>query len=277
MVGCAGVQSLSIRPAIEYLLVATVTRCSLASSALLAALFLAGCNAISGVGSLTFDSGGAGGRGGAAPEAAGGGGSGGGGGDAACGVDSCEAPSGVALADQTLTELHGDTAAGAPLMDVCPDGQVILGFQGLVGNPDSFILGQIQALCGHLAVAGTDPPTITTMPGDLTPVRGDAGEVPWESICPENEVVVGFSGRAGSYLDQLTLRCAPLLVTGAPGAYAVEVGLVTLLETVGGQGGTAFDDTRCGERQVGNLVRVIAEASFIHAFGLGCKAVSLTY
>ncbi|WP_437600933.1 hypothetical protein [Sorangium sp. So ce590] len=261
---------------------------SLGLSAQLSVLVLAGCNAISGVDSLTFDGGGAGGRGGGASGGGGGGASGGGGaagggdasgggGGAACEGEACPAPTGVVLADQTFTEVRGDVTMGNVFMDACPEGQVIVGAQGQIDDDgDASIHGQIQAQCGYLNLAGTGPTTLTTTPGDLTPNRGDYGSVPWTRMCPENQVVVGFSGRVGDFVDRLVLDCAPLLVEGEPSALRVEVGPVSSSEGVGGLGGDAFPDTRCGEREVANLVHVMEDGA-INAFGLGCKTVSLAY
>ncbi|XXX78626.1 hypothetical protein WMF30_07605 [Sorangium sp. So ce134] len=286
--------------------------------ALIFALVLAGCNAISGIDALTFSgaasSGGAapgggdasggggggdasgGGGGGGDPSGGGGGGDasggggggdpsgGGGGGDASggggggeCDGSPCPVPRGVALVDPTFTELRGSATAGTPVIDVCPDGQVTLGYRGVLAPlAESFVLGKIQAQCGRLELTGAGPYTITTTPGDATPARGEVGDVPWELMCPENEVVVGFGGRAGSFVDFLSIGCAPLLVTGAPGDLRVELGPLSLPGGAGGEGGEPFPDTFCGASQVPNAVQTVI-ATVVSAFGLGCATVSLTY
>ncbi|WP_437510201.1 hypothetical protein [Sorangium sp. So ce1099] len=291
-----------------------MTRHDLGLSALLSCLALAGCNAISGIGGLTFDgadaSGGSsaggeagvGGAGGAGGEAgggasggaggeAGGAGSGGAGGEAGAGGDAsggggggecdgapCPAPVGVGVVDEAFTEVRGNAGTGTPVMHRCPESQVIIGFRGLLGMlGESMIHGQIQAQCGHLALDGAGPYTITAAPGDMTPVEGTYGSEPWEMMCPEDQVVVGFSGWSGSYLDLLWIACAPLLVTGAPGDLRVEIGPVTWPDGVGGDGGSAFPDTLCGASQVANLVQTVVSGPPISAIGLGCATVSLTY
>ncbi|WP_437578518.1 hypothetical protein [Sorangium sp. So ce887] len=287
-----------------------MTRYHLGIPALISCLVLAGCNAISGIDSLTFDGVGASGGGGASPGHGGGGGAGGdggeagggdasggggdasggggdasgGGGDASggggggeCDGSPCPVPRGVELVDPTFTELRGSSTAGTPIMDVCPDGQVALGYRGVLASlRESFILGKIQAQCGHLELTGAGPYTITTTPGDVTPVRGELGDEPWELMCPEHEVVVGFGGRAGSFVDFFSIGCAPLLVTGAPGDLRVEFGPLSYPGGAGGEGGEPFPDTVCGGSQVPNAVQTVI-ATAVSAFGLGCATVSLTY
>ncbi|WP_437968963.1 hypothetical protein WMF04_06585 [Sorangium sp. So ce260] len=288
----------------------SVTLRDLRLCALISALVLAGCTAISGIDALTFDGAGSGGGAGAGGDASGGGGeggasgggdaSGGGGGDASggggeggasgggdasggggggpCDGGPCPAPSGVTVVDQTFTELRGRADAGTPVMDGCPQGQVILGLRGALGAlGESFIHGKIQAQCGHLELAGDGPYTITTTLGDTTPFQGTYGSESWEMMCPENEVVVGFSGWAGSYLDVLFIACAPLVVTGPPDDLRVEIGPVTWPDGVGGDGGSEFPDTFCGAHQVANLVQTVVASGPIASFGVGCATPSLTY
>lgn len=179
--------------------------------------------------------------------------------------------------DQTFTVLRGSPGAGTAVMDVCPDGQVTLGYRGAVAPlAESFVLGRIQAQCGHLELTGAGPYAITTTPGDATPIRGDYGDEPWEIMCPENEVVVGFGGRAGSFVDFLSIGCAPLLVKGEPGDLRVEFGPLSFPGGAGGEGGEPFPDTLCDGAQIPNAVQTVI-ATVVSAFGMGCATASLTY
>ncbi|WP_437735192.1 hypothetical protein [Sorangium sp. So ce1335] len=288
-----------------------MTRHLLGLSALITGLALAACNAISGLDSLTFDGagggdgalpgdgdGGAGGdggkTGGAGGEAGGGtggeagggtggeagGGTGGeaGGGGGACDGEPCPTPTGVDVADQGYTELRGNVGTATPAMERCPGSQVIVGVRGALGTlGESFIHGKIQAQCGHLELTGDGSYTITTAPGDVTPLQGTYGSESWDIMCPENEVVVGFSGWSGSYLDLLFIACAPLVVTGPPGDLRVELGPVTWPDGVGGDGGSEFPDTFCGADQIANRFQAVVAGGPVAAFGLGCATPSLTY
>ncbi|WP_438018390.1 hypothetical protein WMF18_04645 [Sorangium sp. So ce315] len=282
-------------------------------SALISGLVLAACNAISGIDSLTFDGVGASGGGGS-PPGVGGGGSGGDGGEAGggagggaggeaggeagggaggeaggggtggeagggeCDGELCPTPTGVDVVDQGDTEVRGNRGTAMPAMERCPGRQVIVGFRGTLGTlGESYIHGKIQAQCGHLELTGDGSTTITTTPGDVTALQGAYGSESWDILCPDNEVAVGFSVWAGSYVDALFIACAPLRVTGPPGDLRVEIGPVTWPDGVGGDGGSELPDTFCGTDQIANRFQTVSANGPIAAFGLGCATPSLTY
>lgn len=62
------------------------------------------------------------------------------------------------------------------------------------------------------------------------PVHGGAGDITNASVCPVGHYVVGFRGRAGLWIDQIRIRCAPLLDGGG-------VGPSKALADAGGSGG----------------------------------------
>ncbi|WP_199693848.1 hypothetical protein, partial [Sorangium cellulosum] len=217
-----------------------------------------------------------GGEAGGGGEAVGGGGGGGGGGD--CDGEPCPTPTGVDVVDQADTEVHGNRGTATPATERCPGSQVIVGFRGTVGMlGESYIHGKIQAQCGHLELTGDGSYTITTAPGDVTALQGAYGSESWDMMCPEDEVVVGFSVWAGSYVDLLFIACAPLVVTGPPGGLRVEIGPVTWPDGVGGDGGSEFPDTFCGADPIANRFQTVSANGPIAAFGLGCATPSLTY
>ncbi|MGK3996810.1 hypothetical protein [Sorangium sp. So ce1024] len=289
-----------------------MTRHLLGLSALISGLVLAACNAISGIDSLTFDGVGASGGGGPSPGVGGGGGSGGDGGEAGgaggeaggaggeaggggvggeggggaggeggggeCDGKPCPTPTGVDIVDEGYTEVHGRRETATPAMERCPGNQVIVGFRGTLGRlGESYIHGKIQAQCGHLELTGDGSTTITTASGDVTALQGTYGSEPWDILCPDNEVAVGFSVWAGSYVDLLFIACAPLLVTGPPGDLRVELGPVTWPDGVGGDGGSELPDTFCGAGQIANRFQTVSTNGPIAAFGLGCATPSLAY
>ena len=118
---------------------------------------------------------------------------------------------------------------------------------------------------------------VTVAAGATLSERGGAGDTPWMRLCPANTVVSGFSGRAGVGLNQLTLSCAPLVVSEAvDGTFSIGLGMVGALPAIGGAGGVAFAQTNCPAGQVGAAQNLRATATIV-AFGLGCAAVSLAF
>lgn len=168
------------------------------------------------------------------------------------------------------TVQYGGTG-GQLFEDVCPTGQVLTGFYGELLSGEDVWHRLITGLCSvaTLSSDGVGGFSVSLRAGATLPTRGTSGGTPWMRSCPANQVVVGFGGRVGLYLDQLAIHCAPLVVTGSAGALSISVGSPTALEPVGGLGGSEFPDTDCPPGQVARTLRVLA-AQYIDAFGLGC-------
>ncbi len=192
----------------------------------------------------------------------------------ACSNKCVPTPIALMLAPGGLTKQYGDTQAGLPFLDTCPQGQVLIGFSGVLKLGSH---AAIKGLCGTpaLAVQG-DAFVVTVAPGATLSERGGAGDTPWMRSCQANTVVSGFSGRAAAGLNQLTLSCAPLVISEAiDGSFSVSLGMASALPAIGGPGGLPFLQTDCPAGQVGAAQNLRANAA-IAAFGLGCVAVSLT-
>jgi hypothetical protein len=265
------------------------------------ALLLSACNSMSGIDNLTFTlatadvtgSGGAGtagsgagtagsgadptsGAGGGSTSSSSGAGDGGGSTSSSSGAGDgggFPTPIGITLSGSTNTAQYGNLSGGTPYNDTCPAGQAIIGFEGSLVTAGGWH-GQIQALCGTLQLSPSAPYTISVSSGATLPVQGAGGELPWVSTCPPNQLVVGFGGRAGLYFDQLSLRCAPLLVNGPP--YTLSRGTITNLPSAGGTGGEPFPTTDCpgGQVAIGSRVRA---GGYIDAFGLACSSPALRF
>ena len=50
------------------------------------------------------------------------------------------------------------------------------------------------------------------------PPYGDRGDVRTSQECPDNQVLEGFTGRTGAWIDQIQLVCAPLMPNGLTGS-----------------------------------------------------------
>lgn len=186
--------------------------------------------------------------------------------------DSCVPASGCAslgFTGTTSTTSYGNTGGGTLYADTCPAGQLMIGFQAMLGA--SF--DQIGVVCGVPTVnaaLGVDVAAGATLPLRGTIDIGTAAS----GACPANQMVVGFGGAAGGLLDNLVLRCAPITATYASNAYAVSIGTISDQPGVGGSGGAPFADTDCavGEVAIGANIRA---GGSVDAFGLICSAASI--
>lgn len=170
---------------------------------------------------------------------------------------------GFTAIDPTL--VRGNAVGGTEFLDACPAGRVLIGFNAEIG--DSF--DKIQAVCG---VVGVGPGNVVTITGSETPfpLRGENANTAASSTCPANQFVVGFAGRAGALMDQISLRCAPVTITaGDGGGYAASLGAITPQAPVGGTGGTVFPDTDCPDGSVAVGAHIQAGGS-VDGFGLLC-------
>ena len=182
-------------------------------------------------------------------------------------------PKTLQLGVGALTTQYGDVKGGLPFLDACPMGQVLIGFTGVLKVGVHATLG---GLCGTPTLAvNADAFVVKVTAGAALPVRGGPGDTPWNRNCGADQVVTGFSGRAGVGLNQLTLSCAPLVVSEAQGGtFSLGLGATTPLPAVGGVGGVAFAQTNCPVGQVASAQNLRASTT-IPAFGLGCATISL--
>lgn len=84
----------------------------------------------------------------------------------------------------------------------------------------------LRAAIVFLTVAGAP----ATQARTTFPAHGGSGDISNASVCPTGNFIVGFRGRAGLWIDQIRIRCAPLLDGGG-------VGKSTALAGAGGPGG----------------------------------------
>ena len=65
----------------------------------------------------------------------------------------------------------------------------------------------------------------------VLPAKGGQGDRAEEVRCPDGHILVGFAGRTGSWIDQISLMCARLVIPG------FTTGDVIVLPPRGGNGG----------------------------------------
>jgi hypothetical protein len=141
---------------------------------------------------------------------------------------------------------------------------------GVVGTSGGVIgLNSAQGNCGVVEVTGTAH-QLTTRPSATLGPFGPVKPTMHDGSCAVGQVVVGFEGASGSWLNYLYVYCASLTITGSAGSYTVTVGAPTKLPTrLGTDGGTPFAARSCpaGQIAVGMLG---AAGSAIDRFGLYC-------
>ena len=173
--------------------------------------------------------------------------------------------------------LGGDPTAETPFSDACPAGQVLIGMGGSTGQ----WIDSIYGICGAVnlsAVTWTVPYTyaVTIAGGATLPTEGyfSWSDTSWEVTCPSDQAVVGVAGNSGAAMDHVTLACAPLVITGTPGAFELHQGTITALPPQGGGGGSPFTPVACPDPQVITLISGSAGNS-VDSLAVACAAPAL--
>jgi hypothetical protein len=189
----------------------------------------------------------------------------------ACAATGCAVPPTLTVTNVTASAAQGYTAAEATEFgDACPSGQVVIGFQTTSNAPSGpAVVDQLQTVCGVATISVADG-SVAITPGATLIVRGDVAGTAAASLCPADQVVVGFDGRAFALLDQLSVRCAPLPFANG----AVAIGTPTNLAPVGGTGGDPFPRTDCGPGAIAVGANIYTR-TYVSAFGLACATVGV--
>jgi hypothetical protein len=194
--------------------------------------------------------------------------------DASCSV--CRGV--IVVKDRSTSSQHGGLDAGTPYSDECPDNQVITGFRGTLADAPASTVSSLVALCGELVAGGAEVGEIPIVHAGTLPERGKRTGSTWEQSCPANAVVTGFSGRAGSALDQVKFQCSRLLLSRTSAdryALSLDPATIELNPPIGGAGGSPFQ-AGCPPGQVARGSNVRASDS-VDAFGLICGTPSFAF
>jgi hypothetical protein len=182
----------------------------------------------------------------------------------------------ITLGTPTFTSRHGTDMGNTIHDDRCPAGQALIGYRattGLLRNMGTPVLTSLAAQCGTLTVDSAPPTTVTVQPAFAFPVRGMPTGQTMTAMCPPDQVVVTFDGRAGSFVDQLRIGCARLTIEAAS-TPVVTIGAVTRLAAIGGTGGVAFQDgCPAGRIVTGHRLEVF---SVVDTMALACALPSAT-
>ncbi len=183
-------------------------------------------------------------------------------------------PKGLSVSSIKNNNPHQTASSGGTSRDdACPQGQVLIGFNGTIGT-DVGYLRSVSGVCATLTMQAQAPYAITTTQAASLPVRETAKAIAQAALCPANQVVVGFQGRSGGYIDAIWFKCAPLSVGPGPG-YGLVVGATTDTALIGGQtGGSPFNAILCAANQVA-VAQQPTGGNSVNSFGFACSEVAV--
>ncbi len=167
-------------------------------------------------------------------------------------------------ATRSLTAAYGNEMIGANILDSCLPGEVLTGLQ--VEYRDF-----ITRLGGVCSVLDANERRVALTEGHTTGLRGQQGGTAATLQCPAGMVVVGLEGRAGLRVNQLSLRCAPVTLTG-DGPLTVTFGTASTVGPAGAAVGEMRAPALCPPGQVASSVYVHVRDA-IDGVSLGCKTM----
>ena len=174
----------------------------------------------------------------------------------------------VIATGQNPTPRRGGSGPG--VVDLCPAGRPLVGFEGTQA-PSSGVIRSMTGVCATVTLPVGGAPA---MPWELVrlPARGDTSGTPWERLCPDRHVLVGFDGNAGSAIGQLVLVCAPIAL--APSGNDAVLGSDIELDDVGARAANDFLQADCpaGQAARGAETRAV---NVLEAFGLICGTLAV--
>lgn len=187
-------------------------------------------------------------------------------------------PSTITIAAGGMTGLYG--VSGTESVDACPSGQALTGFQGATGSyrgTTIISIQQIAARCSTIRVGpGTgETYTTTATAGATLATHGTATDTLWTTDCPSGQFAVGVSGHTGATVDKIQLNCAPLALNHSDTGWVSQIGDVTVLEPVGGNGGGQTMQL-CATDQIVTTARVYVEAAAgaISGLAFDCSVIA---
>jgi hypothetical protein len=199
--------------------------------------------------------------------------------------EACAAcPRVIVLNDESTTGQPGGEG-GSAYFDSCPEGQVVVGYNGSL-NPNALlkdgmhitVIGSIQTLCGRLSIDGPMAASATITSGDTLMSRPmlDALTDPWQSPCSPNKVVFAMAGGSGVAFDEVAFQCAALSITKGPSGDVVALDMSTV-ETLSANGGDAGSMPFMEACPGGKIARGsnIRAGAWVDAFGLICATPSI--
>jgi hypothetical protein len=175
---------------------------------------------------------------------------------------------GTPIAQVADTILVGNLSGGAEAISSCPTGTLLTGLTVYQTPQESNWIRAAAPRCRELVFTGSSValgadvligPDFGNRTGSITPEQ--------TADCPAGSAVTGFTGRIGALVDNVALRCSPLLSDGTVGSPFVQ------LDPIGGVGGSTIDPVTCANSFANGLQGRTGED--VDAIGLQCAAVTV--
>lgn len=166
----------------------------------------------------------------------------------------------------TMLETAGSTKTGNPVEYTCPDGEVVMGFEGYADQVGGN-LGSLRVVCGSLGLSPS---------GDAVVTRATESELFGASpngslltvMCADNEVATGFVPLTNTYVAGFQWICQPLSHTDGSLRFGTPRSLSFGLSV-----GTQETSRSCSAREVVSSLEGGTGTS-IDMMGLGCSPIS---
>jgi hypothetical protein len=194
-------------------------------------------------------------------------------------------PRSVVFSDRTNT-LQPGGEGGTPFYDLCPEGQVVMGYNGSLnsmalannGMPIT-VIGSMQTVCGRITIDGPSATIASITLADSLEARPDKPST-WNAICKNDKAIVGFGGGSGDAFDRVGFQCTQLRITKGPSGDVLSPDMSTLelLSANGGDAASMMFADGCQDKiaQGSNTrTRINGMQSWVEAFGLVCATANV--
>lgn len=163
--------------------------------------------------------------------------------------------------DATHREVSGGPG-GQPFQWTCPEGAYLDGFSGRIDANET--VTSLRPTC-HASEDGRN----ATRGPQIGATGGARRRV--SARCPDDSMAVGVEGRAGRFVDQLNLLCAPIETATETGAPRWNASKLETIEGGGGTGGEPFRITCPTASAAASLIG--RNGARIDAVGVACRTL----
>lgn len=169
---------------------------------------------------------------------------------------------------------HFGGQGGSAFEQRCGPGEAVTGLSGSAGE----VIDGLATACGRLVVRDRKIEAeggrrAGAMAGGIGGYYGQTPPAPYSMACGPGEIAVGVRGRAGSFLDQVSLECAAHSIEGSKGTYRLVRGPIRRTSNAGAGGGTPYA-YRCPDRSV--VVGLVGRAGhWIDGYRVQCAELAV--